>query len=194
MSHPRVGARCNCRRHAREGLSGKGWRLLGLADGAVLLVEYDPGWVKAFEWEQRRIGQALAGLSRGIQHFGSTAVPGMKAKPILDILVGTADLQSREACIAPLRGLGYDYLGGDLVPGSLFFARGKPRTHHLHVVEWHGPSWTNKVLFRDRLRAEPALAQVYKSIKLALAARYPGDRELYTRGKEAFIGSCMAKS
>jgi GrpB-like predicted nucleotidyltransferase (UPF0157 family) len=112
--------------------------LLGLAEGSVVLVEHDPSWAQAYDEEKQRIGHALAGLALDIQHYGSTAVPGIRAKPIIDVVVGIEQLAMGDRCIQPLRMIGYDYLGDELVPGGLFFARGLPRTHHLNIVEWRG--------------------------------------------------------
>ena len=157
-----------------------------------MLVEHDPAWAQAYEEEKQRIGHAIAGLVLDIQHYGSTAVPGIRAKPILDIIVGIERLAKGGECIQPLRMIGYDYLGDELVPGSLFFARGVPRTHHLHVVEWRGTRWMNNILFRDRLRAEPATARRYEAKKIALAKHYSADRASYTRSKAAFIARVLA--
>ena len=88
--------------------------------------------------------------------------------------------------------IGYEYLGDEFVPGGLFFARGLPRTHHLHIVEWRGARWMNNLLFRDRLRAEPATARRYEAKKIALAARFSDDRASYTRSKATFITSLLA--
>jgi GrpB-like predicted nucleotidyltransferase (UPF0157 family) len=158
----------------------------------VALVEHDPGWAQAYDEEKQRIGHALAGLAVDIQHYGSTAVPGIRAKPILDIVVGIKRLAVGGECIQPLRMIGYDYLGDEFVPGGLFFARGVPRTHHLHVVDWCGTRWTDNMRFRDCLRAEPATARRYEATKIALADRYSADRASYTRSKAAFIASVLA--
>ena len=158
----------------------------------VVLVEHDLGWAQAYEEEKQRIGHALAGLALDIQHYGSTAVPGIRAKPILDIIVGIKRLANGGECIQPLRMISYDYLGDELVPEGLFFAKGAPRTHHLHIVEWRGTRWMNNILFRDRLRAEPATARRYEAKKIALAKRYSADRAAYTRSKAAFIARVLA--
>lgn len=165
----------------------KGHLLLGLAEGTVALVDHDPSWARAYGEEERRIKGALAGLALDVQHCGSTAVPGIKAKPILDIVVGVERLALGRECVAPLRGIGYAYLGDALVPDEHFFGKGSPRTHHLHIVEWRRPSWDDKVLFRDRLLADPILARAYEATKVALAHRFPSDRASYTRAKAAFI-------
>ena len=112
----------------------------------------------------------------------------MRAKPILDILVGTRDAVRSRACIAPLEAkLGYVCLGDHVVPGECFFFRGDPRTHHLHLAVSGGPVWCAKIAFRDMLLADRSMAGAYETEKLKLAARFPNDRDSYTRAKTAFI-------
>jgi len=158
----------------------------------VVLVEHDPGWARAYEEERQRVGEALAGLALDIQHYGSTAVPGIRAKPILDIVVEVERLAAGGECIQPLSMIGYDYMGDALVPEGHFFAKGLPRTHHLHVVEWRGTRWTDNILFRDRLRTEPTIARRYEARKVALASCFSTDRASYTRSKTAFIRGVLA--
>ena len=159
-----------------------------------MLVGHDPGWGQVYETERQRIGAALADLALDIQHCGSTAIPGIRAKPILDVLVGVERLARGRDCVPLLRGIGYDYLGEDLVPNEHFFGKGAPRTHHLHLVEWRGPGWQEKVLFRDRLLADHAIARHYEARKMALAARFPNDRASYTKAKAKFIAGVLAGS
>lgn len=156
-----------------------------------MLVGHDPGWAQVYKAEKQRIRAALAGLALDIQHCGSTAIPGIRAKPILDVLVGVERLARGRDCVPLLRGIGYAYLGEDLVPNEHFFGKGAPRTHHLHLVEWHGPGWQEKVLFRDRLLADHAAAQRYEARKMALAARFPNDRASYTKAKATFIAGVL---
>ena len=159
-----------------------------------MLMTHDPGWAQVYETEKQRIRAALAGLALDIQHCGSTAIPGIRAKPILDVLVGVERLALGRDCAPLLRGIGYDYLGEDLVPNEHFFGRGAPRTHHLHLVEWHGPGWQEKVLFRDRLLADHAAARLYEARKMVLAACFPNDRASYTKAKATFIADVLAGS
>lgn len=165
--------------------------MLGLKEGTVVLVKHDPDWAQVYETEKRRIRTALADLALDIQHCGSTAVPDIRAKPILDLLVGVALLSRGHECVRPLQEIGYDYLGDELVPNEHFFGKGAPRTHHLHLVEWHGSSWHEKVLFRDRLRADREVARLYEARKMALAARFPNDRASYTKAKATFIAGVL---
>ena len=161
--------------------------MLGLAAGAVVLVEHDSGWAAAYGEEERRIMSALGGLALDVQHCGSTAVPGLRAKPILDILVGVGQWASGHECIQQLRGMGYDYLGMEVVPDEHFFSKGNPCTHHLHLVEWLGLRWREMTFFRDCLLADQETAMRYEALKEALASRFPNDRASYTREKAAFI-------
>jgi len=166
--------------------------LLGLAEGTVALAEHDPDWARAYDEEERRIRGALAGLALDVQHCGSTAVPGIRAKPILDLVVGTERLADGLECVRPLQDLGYEDLGEEVVPDGRFFGKGAPRTHHLHLVEWRGPGWRSKILFRDRLLADRDAARLYEALKMALAGRFPNDRAAYTKAKAAFIKDVVA--
>ncbi len=105
-------------------------------------------------------------MVRGIEHYGSTAVPGLAAKPILDILVGLERLEDWQLCHDPLLGLGYDYAAHAGVPGHHIFGRGRDRTertHLVHLVQFQGESWVSNLAFRDALRADPALRQRYET-------------------------------
>ena len=143
--------------------------MLGLEEGKVALVEHDPGWARAYQDEARRILAALGNCAMGIEHFGSTAVPGLRAKPILDIVVGVRGAAVAHYCVRLLSSTAYEYLGTDVVPGAHLFGKGTPRTCHLHVVEWGGPGWRDRLLFRDLLRADRCLAEPYEALKVALA-------------------------
>lgn len=157
-----------------------------------MLVRHDPEWARAYAEEDGRIRDALKDLALDVQHCGSTAVPGIRAKPILDVVVGVERLALGRECIRPLRGIGYDYLGAEIVPDGHFFGKGLPRTHHLHLVEWHTSSWRDKLLFRDRLLADRDVAGRYEAMKVALARRFPDDRASYTKAKAAFIAGVVA--
>lgn len=136
-----------------------------------------------------RLRGAIGPLVAGIEHFGSTAIPGLKAKPILDILVGLRRFEDGVLLVAPLGTLGYDYVGTDMVPNDHLFGQGEARTVLLHAVEHGGHHWTRNLRFRDRLRAEPALAASYEQLKLDLATRFADSRADYTTAKRAFIDS-----
>ena len=168
------------------------------------IVSYDPEWPRLFQHEKRHLLECLpADLVRRIEHFGSTAVPGMAAKPIIDILVEVTDLAATRARIVPiLEAQGYEYFwrpthGDDGPPFYAWFikrAADGSRTHHIHMVEAHYAEHWDRLLFRDYLIAHPDVARRYEDLKRALAARHPADRRAYTGGKTAFILAVMAEA
>lgn len=160
---------------------------LGLAHGIVRLSESHAGWAALYHAEAERLRPAIGTLVVAIEHFGSTAIPGIKAKPILDILVGLERFEDGLRLVAPLEALGYDYVGTDMVPNDHLFGLGQVRTVLLHAVEHGGYHWTRNLRFRDRLRADPALAARYEALKVELAARFADQRAAYTAAKQAFI-------
>ena len=169
---------------------------LGLKADLNLLVPYDPLWPAAFEDERARIVGALGPFVRGIEHYGSTAVPGLCAKPILDIMVGVLPLSEWARCRPALEALGYDYAEGAGVPGHYIFGRGRDRTertHLVHVVEYEGESWRGSLAFRDALRRDGSLRDSYARKKERAAAAAPGDRAAYNLQKGPFIAECMKK-
>lgn len=149
----------------------------------------------AFAEERARLAGALGTTALGIKHYGSTAVPGMRAKPILDILIGVAALAGWEACHGPLLGLGYDYAADAGVPGHHIFGRGRDRTertHLVHVVEFGGESWRTNLAFRDALRGDPALRAAYAAEKERAVGESPAGRAQYNALKRAFIDAAKA--
>ena len=174
----------------------------------ITVVNYDPAWPVKFAEEAARLRAALGDdLVITVEHFGSTAVPGLSAKPIIDLLVAVRSLAvARQRGIPALKALGYAYWRDDPAPDRLFFVKGLPpngpRTHHVHMVEpgvSHDPrlgqfAFTDRLLFRDVLRADPEEAQRYEDLKRELAAQFPDDREAYTNGKTEYIYGVMQKA
>lgn len=162
----------------------------------VEILPYDPDWPAAFAAEAARLRSLLPGALIGrIEHFGSTAVPGLAAKPIIDMLVEVPSLDDVRQHIAPLlERAGYEYFwrpqhaGGTEIGYAWFIRRDAEgrRTHHIHMLEKDSPDW-ERLLFRDHLIAHPALAREYAELKRRLAAEHPGDRIAYARAKTAFI-------
>ena len=168
---------------------------LGIGE-AVEIAEYDPAWPAAYERERALIADALADLVLAIEHVGSTAVPGLGAKPVIDITVGVRTLVDGEKCIGPVEELGYEYRGDGEIPGRHYFrkfTRGE-RTHHLNIVEHKGDFWERHILFRDYLREHPQEAQDYYELKVRLAERFGTDRLGYNEAKTAFIELALAKA
>jgi len=168
----------------------------GVAHESVRVDSYDARWPARFEQErvalEAVLGQSVTG---GIHHVGSTAVPGLAAKPIIDILVGIEDLGSARVHIEPLRELQYVYVpyrSGEM----LWFCKPSPaaRTHHLHLVPTGSERYRDELAFRDYLRQHPDAAEAYANLKFALAARFEHDREAYTEAKASFVREVLRKS
>jgi GrpB-like predicted nucleotidyltransferase (UPF0157 family) len=164
----------------------------------IEIVAYDPRWPAMFAQEEACLRGALDPNDiLDIQHFGSTAIPGLRAKPIIDILIAVPSLKLAQArFVAPLEALGYAFWADNPKTDRLFFVKGLPprgagRTHHVHVAEPDAEPW-QRFPFRDYLRAHPEAAQRYEALKLDLARRYRDDREAYTAAKEDFVQEILA--
>jgi len=153
-----------------------------------------------FESEKARILGVIRKKIVAIEHVGSTAVPGLGAKPIIDIMVGVRRLSKAQDCIGPLETIGYEYVPEYEVsiPERRYFRRGSsnmPNKHfHLHMVEYNGDFWKRHLLFRDYLRAHPHAARKYHKLKKELAAKYRLNRDAYTEAKTLFIESVISKA
>jgi GrpB-like predicted nucleotidyltransferase (UPF0157 family) len=160
---------------------------------SVELVPYDSAWPKTFEAERARLLSLLPGDVVELVHFGSTAIPGMCAKPIIDILCGVETLTGTDALSRRLCEIGYSTsaeFNASLSDRKWFmrWADGR-RTHHLHVVVHGGEVWRERLAFRDRLRADADAAARYGSLKAGLANKHRDDREAYTAAKADFVRS-----
>jgi len=164
--------------------------------GAIEIAEYDPAWPGAFERERAAILGALGDLAFAIEHVGSTSVPGLGAKPIIDIMIGLRELAGHARCVAPLQALGYEHKGEFGIRGRHYFRKpvSGPRTHQIHMVEHRSSFWVRHLLFRDYLRAHPEEVHAYYELKVGLAARFGADVEGYTEAKTEFIRSAEAKA
>jgi|ERR1041385_4571429 GrpB-like predicted nucleotidyltransferase (UPF0157 family) len=166
----------------------------------IEVVDYDPRWPELFAQEAERLRATLdPSLIMGLEHFGSTAVPDLSAKPIIDILIAVRSLADAQASfVEGLRKLDYVCWAENPKTDRMFFVRGMPpfgprRTHHVHVTEIHGEMW-QRLAFRDWLRAHPDEARSYGQLKRQLAAEHPANREAYTDAKSTFIESVMRKA
>ncbi len=170
---------------------------LGVGHKSVRLAEPNQSWHEAYLLEEAAIRGALGELAVDVQHFGSTSIPEIKAKPIIDIAVGVRHFDDGLACIEPMASIGYVCAGSNIVPDDHIFGRdiaGDTRTHLVHVVEYGGPTWRNFLMFRDRMRREPELAHAYEALKVELAAKYANDRAAYTAAKKDFIQKILSES
>jgi GrpB-like predicted nucleotidyltransferase (UPF0157 family) len=172
----------------------------------VNIASYDRRWPALFQREAAHLRACVPhGLIRRIEHFGSTAVPGLAAKPIIDLLVEVRSLRAARTEIAPiLQAQGYEYFwrpsfGDDVPPWYAFFIRRDQRgtrTHHIHMITRRRPfreHW-ERLLFRDYLIAHPQTAREYARLKLDLSAAHPNDRVAYTNGKTAFIQQVTSRA
>jgi GrpB-like predicted nucleotidyltransferase (UPF0157 family)/predicted kinase len=160
---------------------------------AVVLVPYDPAWPAQYAAERARVAAALGDLAPEIHHIGSTAVPGLVAKPVIDLMVAVRHLDDAADCIAPLQALGYAFIDHPENIDRRFFRKGLPRTHHLHIVEAGSATLADHLDFRDALRADPALREAYAALKTELAARHKHERATYTDSKTAFVREVLAR-
>lgn len=168
--------------------------MLGLPRGAVQLVPYTPAWTTLFQAEHVRLQHALGTDALDIQHIGSTAVPGLAAKPILDLAVAVATEAVVTDCIPRLTTLGYTYRGYRGSEQGHFFDQGSEQhlTHYLHMLLLQEPGWRNYLRFRDYLRAHAAARDAYEQLKQQLAAQYGADRAAYSAAKTAFVQHILA--
>jgi GrpB-like predicted nucleotidyltransferase (UPF0157 family) len=160
-------------------------------DPAVRIVEYDPAWVESAAAEIGRIGVAVGEGAVRIEHVGSTAVPGLAAKPIVDLQLSVADVGARSLYVVPLEGLGYLFAPDPASPDFHFFGlpAERPRSHHLHVCQAGSEDERRHLAVRDYLRAHPEEVAAYAELKRTLVARAPGDRLAYIAGKDEYVAA-----
>jgi GrpB-like predicted nucleotidyltransferase (UPF0157 family) len=169
--------------------------VLGCERHLVRLMPYQPAWAELFRQEAERLSAALGDQVVGIEHVGSTAVPGLDAKPILDIVVAVRDMTNAAAFEQALTPLGYLHQAVNDRPGRLYFVKRLPddrSTHHLNITELGTECWFTHVAFRDYLREHPQAREEYRALKQDLARRYRHDRAAYQEGKEEFIRRILA--
>ena len=167
---------------------------LGLESGVVRLVPYDPAWPELFVAEAARIRETIGrSLPIALEHMGSTAVAGLPAKPVLDLLGGYPAGANVRHYVSALCVAGYVHRGEQGIPGREFFRRGDPRAYHLHLAVERGTFWREHLAFRDALRASEELRNAYAALKLELARRFPNNREAYIEGKTAFVREVIEK-
>ena len=163
-------------------------------EAKVELVAYDVNWPSLFEAERKVLMQSLAGWLVGeIEHIGSTAVVGLCAKPVIDIMAPVRSLAESIAAIPVVERAGYVYY--PYKPALMhWFCKPSPghRTHHLHLVPLDSELWGQRLTFRDALRGSAALRAEYVSLKRELASKFGHDREAYTEGKSTFVARVLA--
>jgi GrpB-like predicted nucleotidyltransferase (UPF0157 family) len=166
-----------------------------MSDEPVILVDYDPAWPNRFVEQAARLTAILQPwLAAPVEHVGSTAVPGLRAKPVVDILAPVVSLAQAQAAIAALTADGWLFWPDD--PNRsyrMWFLRPKPaaRTHHLHVIQHDHPAARAELMFRDVLRGDHAVREAYAALKDRLAVQHRTDRDAYTDAKSDFIRSVL---
>jgi GrpB-like predicted nucleotidyltransferase (UPF0157 family) len=160
------------------------------ANERIVLVAHDPQWAEQFAEEAALIRATLPGIVIELHHIGSTALPGIAAKPIIDMLALVTNLEALDCESSRLESLGYESKGEFGISGRRYFRKDSPagiRTHHLHAFVADSDEIERHLNFRDYLRAHPSDAQAYEVLKLSLAVRTLGDGHAYTDGKGPFV-------
>jgi len=162
----------------------------------VTIVDYDPMWPTLYEKEKMKISEALGNKALAIEHIGSTSVPGLGAKPIIDIMVCVQSNLDADICVPLLKGIGYTDVTVQVGNPDWYYCLGKESCgvgYHLHLMKNMSVFSKRHLLFRDRLRANPDIARKYFELKKELAAKYRSDRTAYTESKSAFIESILSE-
>lgn len=171
--------------------------MLGVNKGEVILVDHTDKWKSLFDKERSLLKTIIGDDVREIQHFGSTAIKGIEAKPIIDILVGVESLEDvQKFNKKKLKEAGYYHLPRVQIDGKEVFAKftdleNFTKTHILHVVKYDSSWWNEHTSFRDYLNANPSVAKEYESLKKYLAEKYPNDERSYTDEKKQFVDGIL---
>jgi GrpB-like predicted nucleotidyltransferase (UPF0157 family) len=165
-------------------------------DPAVRIADYDPAWPELAREELRRVERALGEVAVRLEHVGSTAVPALAAKPVLDLQLSVVAIEPRQRYVEPLERLGYLFVPAPESPDHHFFAKPaeRPRTYHLHVCAAGSDHELRHLAVRDFLRTHDDEAARYASLKRQLAARHPQDRLSYIEGKEQYVAALEARA
>ncbi len=165
----------------------------------IALETYDPNWPKLAEQEIQNLTNALSMHQVcDIQHMGSTSIPGLEAKPIIDLMIAVRTMDEAQPLISPIEELGYSFWTQS-PKDKLFFVKGMPpygkkRTHHIHIVTIDGEHWQNRLLFREFMREHPQECKKYLRLKRKLAQDHRYDREAYTDAKTEFVKQVLKKA
>jgi GrpB-like predicted nucleotidyltransferase (UPF0157 family) len=163
----------------------------------VRVQAYDPAWAQAFEWEADLLRVLVGAEFIAAHHIGSTAVPGIVAKPIVDVLLEVHAIARLDLLGESMRGHGYQAMGEYGLPGRRYFRKhthAGVRSHHVHAYEAGNPEIRRHLAFRDFLLAHPQIAREYSALKQQLALAHPSDMAAYVDGKAPFIRDVEAKA
>jgi len=167
---------------------------VGLARGAVELRPYDPAWAQWFERERTALLADVPDLLE-VEHVGSTSIPGIEAKPIIDMQASLRSLNDWQGVIPRLVQRGYTFTAGRVYESRVFLPKGPEelRTYYLSLIEAGSEEWRERLRFRDALRSDQALRVEYQELKRRLARQHVSDRAAYTDAKSAFVARVLAE-
>ena len=170
--------------------------MIGLKRGTVKLAEYIPEWEQNFEREAKKIKKIFGKEALLIEHVGSTAIPGILAKPIIDIALVVSSLHKAKRYLKKLQSIGYKLKKNDPRKERLFFTKGpeRKRTNYLHVGKVGSGYAEDMIIFRDYLRKHNGVARTYSELKLKLAEKYSNTRGIYTKKKEGLVKAIIRKA
>ncbi|WP_033543384.1 GrpB family protein [Planococcus sp. CAU13] len=161
----------------------------------AIVLPYDEQWAVLFHEEANEIKRILGDELVDIHHFGSTSVPHLAAKPVIDILVVVKKIEAVDGYNEELQAIGYIGKGENGIAGRRYFQKGgDDRTHHLHIYQFGSPEIERHLVFRDYLRAHPAVAKEYGDLKRSLSKEFLYDIDSYINGKEAFASEIQAQA
>jgi len=171
-------------------------KIIGLKNEKVGLLAYNPAWEKLYKEEEKLIIPIVEKYGVYVEHIGSTAIPGSKAKPIIDIAIGVRNLKDAERFVKPLKQFGYECKHDASIEKRYFFTKGNKThtTHHLHVIKFNSRLWNDQIIFRDYLRKHKDVVKKYSELKEELAGKYKNDRKKYVAGKDKFIKSAIKEA
>lgn len=168
---------------------------VGLRRGTVRVDPYTELWAAEFDRERERLDTHLGARLLAIEHIGSTSIPGLAAKPLIDMQAAVKSLDQVDDILVVLKTMGYAVMPERVYPDRVFLPKGpeQRRTHHLNLVRFHSDQWHDPLSFRDRLRSDPPLRNQYAALKNRLAVQHQDDREAYTDGKAEFIAGVLRR-
>lgn len=160
----------------------------------IILVKYNLQWPDLYQYERKRILKTLGQKALAVEHIGSTSIPSLASKNIVDIMLGVQDSDDAEECLPKLKNIGYDDVTPEPGNPEWYYCLGTDLATsycHLHIVKFQSSRWTNHLLFRDYLRTHPDLATQYDDLKNEFAQTFRNDRQAYTQAKASFITSVL---
>ena len=164
-----------------------------MTSSSYVIVDYDAQWPLLAEAEKALIVSTLRVEGWRVEHIGSTSVPGLAAKPIIDLMLGIPQMEAAHLFLPGLGAIGYEQRG-ETVPGTLYNRKAVPRRFNLHLTQYGGVFWKEHILFRDYLRSHPEVAAEYEELKRVLMAERGHDPQAYNAGKTDFIQGVLERA